>query len=187
MVSGGGCKWCAGNTIEEEDAIALMISKGYKPLVPYKSTHTRWKSEHLECGNIVYPQHSNIRIVHGGCSKCKSFGMNVKSPAYVYLITNTELNAHKLGVGNIKKTRDRKEQFNLKGWRTYKIWQCKTGLEALSIEKEVLRIIRIERKLPIYLNKEQMGWLRGETETVDADSISLLQLEKIINKVIKGL
>ena len=27
----------------------------------------------------------------------------------------------------------------------------------------------------------------GHTETVDADSITLLQLKKIINKVIKGL
>jgi len=185
VVSGKGCKWCAGNRVEEKDAIALMVSKGYKPLVPYKSTHTRWKCEHLECGNIVYPQFANIQIGHGGCKRCRAFSINVKSPSYIYLITNYELNAHKIGVGNVKKIRDRKEQFNLKGWETYKVWQFETGFEALDIEGKIFKVIRIELKLPIYLGKEQMGWLRGETETISADSITLLELEKIIKRVVK--
>ena len=187
VLRGRGCKWCAGNKIDEESAVAFMISKGFQPQVPYSGTHKRWKCIHLDCGTVVYPQFTNIQSGHGGCKKCRAFSINLKNASYVYLITNEELNAHKIGVGNVKKVRDRREQFNLKGWNTHKVWQLETGLEALVIEEEVFRIIRHDLGLPIYLAKEQMGWLRGETETVDADSISLLQLEKIINKVIKGL
>ena len=54
------------------------------------------------------------------------------------------------------------------------------------MNNEIIRWIRKDLKLPSHLTKELMkqgGW----SETVDADSITLLQLEKIINKVIKGL
>jgi hypothetical protein len=40
-------------------------------------------------------------------------------------------------------------------------------------------------QIPIHLTKAHMPKTEGHTETVDADSISLLQLERIINKVIK--
>lgn len=185
VLRGRGCKWCAGNRIEEADAIAIMVSKGFQPQVPYESVHTRWKSIHLECGNIVYPQFANIQSGSGGCKKCRAFSINVKNPSYIYLITNFELNAHKVGVGNVKKVRDRKEQFIRRGWQTHKVWQLKTGSIALAVEEEVFKILRIDLGLPSYLTKDQMGWVRGETETVGADSITLLQLEKIIHKVIK--
>ena len=74
-----------------------------------------------------------------------------------------------------------------RGWEPYKVWEVKTGAQALKIEKEVFRVLRKEMNIPAYLSAEQMPVTGGETETVDADSISLLQLEKIINKVIKGL
>jgi hypothetical protein len=40
--------------------------------------------------------------------------------------------------------------------------------------------------LPKFLSQGQMKY-QGETETVSADLITLIQLEKIITKVIKGL
>jgi hypothetical protein len=42
-------------------------------------------------------------------------------------------------------------------------------------------------KLPVFLSTEDMPKTQGHSETVDAESISLLQLEKIINNAIKGL
>ena len=54
------------------------------------------------------------------------------------------------------------------------------------MESAVFKVIRKDLGLPIHLSKEQMLKTEGHTETVNADSITLLQLEKIINKVIKG-
>ena len=51
----------------------------------------------------------------------------------------------------------------------------------------MFKVIRHELKFPKFLKKEQMDKrLRGETETINADSITLLELEKIIKKVIKN-
>jgi hypothetical protein len=110
--------------------------------------------------------------------------MNV--PSYLYLITNKELNSHKVGMGNYKKTNDRLQRFVKDGWSTHKVWNTETGADAIDIETEVLKILRKELKLPIHLTKSHMPKTEGHTETVNADSISLIKMEKIINQVVKN-
>ena len=106
----------------------------------------------------------------------------------LYLITNPDLNSHKVGIANVKKKKyqDRLHRFKLKGWQVKKIWNMETGYLALGIESKVFRIIRTDLGLPIYLSKDEMPRTGGETETVGADAISLIELEKIINSVIKA-
>jgi hypothetical protein len=110
----------------------------------------------------------------------------MNTPSYLYLITNYELNSHKVGMGNHKKLNDRLRKFNKDGWETHKVWDTKTGAEAIDIEAEVFRILRKDLKIPIHLTKEHMRKTEGHTETMSADSITLLELEKIIKKVVKG-
>jgi hypothetical protein len=62
----------------------------------------------------------------------------------------------------------------------------KTGAEALDIEAKIFNIIRKDLKIPVHLSKEQMPKTGGETETINADDITLVELEKIINRVMKG-
>jgi hypothetical protein len=81
---------------------------------------------------------------------------------------------------------DRLGRFNSKGWETHKVWNFKTGREAIDIESLIFKFIRNELKLPIYLSYDQMKSTGGHAETVGADSISLIELEKIIKKVIKS-
>ena len=106
--------------------------------------------------------------------------------SYVYLITNQELNAHKVGIGNVKKHMDRLGRFNARGWITYKVWQFETGREALDVEKMVFTVIRKDLQILIYLSYEEMKSTGGHVETMGADSISLIELEKIIKKVIRS-
>jgi hypothetical protein len=89
-------------------------------------------------------------------------------------------------MGNYKKRNDRLKRFTKEGWETHKVWNTDTGGEAIDIEAEVFRILRKELQLPIHLTKAHMPKTEGHTETVDADSITLLELEKIIKKVMKG-
>ena len=57
--------------------------------------------------------------------------------------------------------------------------------EAFMHEQTVLTHLRKDLGLQVYLNLELMKKTGGHTETVDADSITLLELEKIINKAIR--
>lgn len=186
IIGGHGCVYCTGSKVDPADAIKVMLKARLKPLVPYIDNRTRWKSECLNCGQIVYPLYNSITTGQGGCRYCAVKGINMNVPSYLYLITNTGLNSHKVGMGNHKKVNDRLQKFTKNDWDIYKVWQTTTGADAMDIETEVLRILRKELKLPIYLSKSDMPKTEGHTETVDADSITLLELEKIINKVIKG-
>lgn len=192
ILSGSGCKVCAGKEfgpatkLDEEKALQRMLKAGLKPLEPYTRVGIGWKSLCLKCGAIVFPHLTSISK-GGGCKYCAKAGIQMLKPSYVYLISHIEYNAHKIGIGNQRKQRDRIRKFMNKGWSVYKVWEFKTGAEVLKIEKEVFRVIREERKIPIYLSADEMPVTGGETETMDADLISLKELEKIINKVIKGL
>ena len=180
------CPYCAKNKSDPKDAIATMKKAKVQPLEPFKKWNSRWKCKCLKCGEIVYPSFDTVNQGKGACRYCTKYGINYNVPSYIYLITHDQLNAHKIGFGNHKKREDRLERFNKKGWKTYKVWQTDTGGKAIDIEKEIFKIIRKELKIPSYLTKADMPHTGGHAETMDADLITLLELEKIIKKVIKG-
>lgn len=52
-------------------AAQRMIERGVRPLEPYTSSSTRWKSECLECGAVVYPRYGTVVTAgRGGCDFC---------------------------------------------------------------------------------------------------------------------
>jgi hypothetical protein len=185
VIAGHGCVYCTGHKVDPDDAVKIMLKAKLKPLEPFVNNRTRWKSQCLKCKQVVFPLYNSITTGQGGCRYCAEKGINMSAPSYLYLITHSELNAHKVGMGNHKKVNDRLGRFLKDGWMTHKVWNTSTGAEAIDIEAEVFRILRKEMQIPIHLTKAHMPKTEGHTETVDADSISLLQLERIINKVIK--
>jgi hypothetical protein len=189
-IQGGhkGCGYCAGNMVDLKEVMHIMRQAKLKPVEEYKSSKSKWKCKCLRCGETVIPKYEDILQGQGGCRYCAPKGINMNVPSYIYLITNNELYSHKIGMGNYKKVKadDRLYKFIKRGWQTYKVWQMETGSEAIDIEAKIFKIIRNDLKIPVYLSKEQLPVIRGETETINADTITLLELEKIINKVIKG-
>jgi hypothetical protein len=127
----------------------------------------------------------NVRI-GGGCRYCSTGGIKLQDPSYLYLVTNRPLNAHKVGIGNFNKKADRLKRLNSFGWKTCTIWKFNTGHQALKCEKSIFEVIRNDLQIPVYLSKNQTPVMGGYTETMDADRISILEIKKIINKVIKG-
>jgi DNA-directed RNA polymerase subunit M/transcription elongation factor TFIIS len=190
-----GCRHCgylisAGkNRTPESEAVAVMIQAQLKPLEPYTGDGSKWKCACLKCGQIVYPMLTNIKQKNGGCMYCAMKGIDFHKPAYLYLLTHTEFGSLKVGVGNSQegKKNDRIKKLQKFGWEVHKRWDFDTGAEAYGYEQIVLSHLRKDLGLPVYLTLDLMKKTGGHTETVDADSISLLQLERIINRVIKGL
>jgi hypothetical protein len=179
--------YCANRKVDEKTAIEFMKNVFLEPLEPYTGNKVPWKSKCLKCSRIVYPRWNDVQKGHTGCKYCAPKGINLTKPSYLYLITHDALNAHKVGIGNHKKVNDRLGRFRKFGWETHKVWEFETGKEALDIEEEVFKILRGEMSLPIYLALDDMKKTQGHTETVGADSITLVEIEKIINKVIRGM
>jgi hypothetical protein len=185
---GSGCIYCAkGQYVDPKDAKKLMIENGFKPLEKYIKNDSKWKCIHLKCGKVVYPKYIEIRAGKGGCRTCATSGFQIDKQSYIYLITNKDFGSHKIGIANVAKYKynDRLEKHKKDGWKVAKVWNFQDGLVVMSIEAKIFKIIREDLALPPFLSKGQMKF-GGETETMSADSITLLELEKIIKKVIKG-
>ena len=191
----GGCWKCGKKkqaktiTTKEVVAVQAMLIADFEPQEPYIKANLPWKCKCLKCGTIVYPALTAVKA-GGGCSYCAIYGFQKDKPAYLYLVTHHEYNSHKVGIGNTRpdqSTLDRLHKLTIKKWMIYKKWNFTLGVDASRVEKEVFRILRQEHGIKSFLDKKQMPVTGGHTETVDADSITLLQLEKIINKVIRGM
>jgi hypothetical protein len=183
-----GCKYCSRTYVDPKNAMKFMVSKGYSPQVPYpNNVHINWECIHIPCGNIVSPQYAQIQQGLGGCRHCAEWGFQYDKPSYLYLITHKKLKAHKVGIGNIarKQKADRLHRLKIEGWELVKKWDFDEGEKVLKIEQKIFKVLRNDLKLSIFLSKNQIR-NKGYSETISANSISLLELKKIINKVIKG-
>ena len=188
VCNGKSCSFCAGNKVDAKDAVKIMIKAGYKPTTPYKSSKSKWICIHIKCGREVTAPFERINAGHGACRYCATSGFQHGKKAVVYLITHPVLLAHKIGIGNPSdiKSNDRIEIHKKYGWQVFKTWEFEDGKKAQKIEKEAMRVIRKEMYLPMFLSASEMPQ-GGQTETVDAEVIKLRELEKIINKVIRGM
>jgi hypothetical protein len=158
--------------VDPQDAISLFLENSLKPLVPYKSTDTKWKSECMKCKRIVYPTHHMVSQRSGGCKYCATLGMDFTLPAYIYLITHDELGSHKIGISGVHAKEDRIKDHAKNGWKLYKRKNFETADQTYEVEQEVLRWLREDRGLPPHLSLSEMPQ-RGWTETVDASEIDL--------------
>lgn len=188
--SGSACKYCgyttAGITNKRKDAYELAINANMQPLEPYKTLKDPWKCRCMKCNNISFPRLNSL-MLGSGCKYCAEGGFNPSIPAYLYIVTNEMLNSNKIGIGNPQSNyHDRLYKLKRQGWLVHKMWDFKSGNKAWEVEKLVFYTIRKKLNIPIHLTKDLMRKTGGHTETINADSITLLELETIINKAIKG-
>ena len=90
------------------------------------------------------------------------------------MLTNKKFNAHKIGIGNTVRSRGRSRvsQHEKKGWKLYKQLDFEVTDDAYLLEQDVLKWIREDKQLGIYLSEFEMPQ-GGYSETVDASEIDL--------------
>jgi hypothetical protein len=182
-----GCAFCSGNAVHPEDAERTMLEKGYEPLEPYVGHNKRkWKSRHIQCGTIVYPYYNTIQNGKGGCSVCADYGLKLEDPAYVYIMIHEELRSLKVGISNNKAKPNRIKSHAIHGWKLYKKIDVPNGAIATDIEAKTFYWIRKELGLGVHLSKELMK-SGGYSETIDAEEITLLQIDRHIQEIIYEL
>lgn len=167
-----GCVYCGGKKVDPEEAFQLMLSAGLTPLEIYKGADLPWRCTCNKCGKFVTPRYSAIRSGQGGCRYCTNKGLDYNAPAFLYLMTNSRLGAHKVGIGNHKTRNNRINEHKKTGWVLIQNMDFQTGDLAFQIEQETLIWLREVKKLGVYLSKNEMPQ-GGETETVDASEIDL--------------
>jgi hypothetical protein len=167
-----GCIYCAGLRIDEKNAIKLANKNGFTPLVPYPGSKTGWECLCNICGQISKPNYTSMQQGINRCKFCATGGFDFNLPAIIYLISNSKLGAHKIGVAGAAKHNERLTKHARQGWTVYKHKEFKKGIDAFNLEGKILHWLRYKKNLPPYLSIEQMpqaGW----SETVDASEIDL--------------
>lgn len=170
-----GCKYCSGNYLNLEQINLIMLNAELEPLEPYVNAQKPWKCKCLKCGRTVKPRFGGISFGIGGCKFCGPHGLDFNKPAFVYLITSNDLNAHKIGVSGKDIQTDRLKAHTKFGWKLYKRLDVHSGEAAFLIEQDVLSWLRNDLGLGIYAVKEQMPQ-GGYSETVDASEIELVTI-----------
>lgn len=180
-VGGIGCNYCAGLTPKSKSEVKkLLVSRGYKPLEEYVNSRTPIKAIHKVCGKEVFPTYGSVKSGRG-CKYCQVGGINLLAPGFLYLMTHSELSAHKIGIGGYESNTNRIEQHQKHGWKLFASMDLETAEEAFRIEQQILDWIRTELGFGQYLLSEQMPQ-GGHTETFGLDEI---ELDEVWNKVIE--
>ena len=171
-MGGVGCNFCSGLApISPAAAKELFLSRGFNPLEEFVNTKTPVRAIHKVCGKEVRPSYGSLRD-GGGCKYCAIGGINLTKPGFLYLMTNRELGAHKIGIGGNHSTTNRMEQHKKYGWELYKFLNFDTAETAYDLEQKILSWVRVDLGLLHYLLLEQMPQ-GGHTETLDASEIDL--------------
>jgi len=183
---GYGCKRCVNpRLLSEEEAVARALAKGLQPLEPYVQNHTPWKMRCLTCNSTVSPSLSGL-ATQGGCLTCGAARRGwryTKDPTSVYLMTNPQKKA--LKVGTAKTSRLQKRMSEHTGFKMVKVWHFKTGKPAWELEQTVLMHWRRDLGNPPkgFLAKNEMG-KSGHEETASTRKVGLKRTVDYIEALI---
>jgi len=84
---GNGCRYCLRLKVDENTAVAKMLSYGLNPLEPYRNARTLWKCLCLnkDCGRIVYAKYGGVSSGHRGCWYCTGIKTDPKEAENIML------------------------------------------------------------------------------------------------------
>ena len=67
---GRGCRYCAGQVVLPDDALALMRSAMLEPVGAYPGAQPVWPCRCMKCNREVSPRYCQIKAGQGGCKYC---------------------------------------------------------------------------------------------------------------------
>ena len=158
-----------------------MKNADLKPLEPYKSARTKWKCECLVCGLVGFPMLGNIIVGQGGCTNCQN-SFNYHEPSFFYVISNSKLNALKIGIGNSTITKNNRLKKHEKyKWKAEYVFDFENGFLAYEFEQTLLKYLRNKLRLLPHLTRVDMPQ-GGHSETMDVKKIPLVKLLDLVRK-----
>jgi hypothetical protein len=120
------------------------------------------------------------------CLECTSYRHHSDEPFFLYFITNTQLNKHKIGIGTAGAENSKLAQLLGGGYITYGIWhhsdKKKTYEWEGNVFKEIALFLKEDKEKPVVMGP----WVRNWSEYILVSAISAQQIAKIINKIVKS-
>ena len=175
IIKGGQprCSCIAYKKYNKEETMTLLRERSLKSIEEYPgNTHKPWRMVCLNCNNIIAPTLKSIRTGQG----CKFCGGGTKkydeTIGRVYLLHNIDAKILKIGITNQFGLRLKKYT---KDWILIRYIELNTGKLAYELEKEILKIWRVDMGLKIALTQESKLLKKvagGYTETASDEGLN---------------
>jgi hypothetical protein len=180
-----GCVYCSNHKVDPADVQIAFESLGFVMLEKYVNARKPIKAECQLCSKVSPKRYDDIRVGKG-CKYCQDSAIDLSAKTYFYLIKHDELNAIKVGIGNLNRKQDRLREHKRHGWSILYRYDFEYGEDAYNIEQQILKWVKKERNLPNNLSKKDLpqgGW----TEAFSADEITIFELklkfEELLNQL----
>jgi hypothetical protein len=186
----GGC-WMCGvalrasmQMLDPDEAVSIMRAADLEPLEVYPGSNRPWKCTCNKCFRQVTPHLSSIQGGRGGCKFCADYGFDRTAPGIVYLMTNYEYVALKIGVTTTNASKDRIGQHKANGWTLIQKWSTPTGDDAEVVEATVLKWWREGLGAPAFVPRVAMPQ-DGASETASLAAVDLYETIAFIDEELK--
>ncbi|MDH6240210.1 zinc-ribbon domain-containing protein, partial [Aurantimicrobium minutum] len=195
-VSGRNCPVCAGKEVLQgfndlatthPDLAREWDLERNAPLTPQTVSAGRATKIYWLCPEGHSFQSSIASRSWGrGCPKCAKYGYDATQPGMFYFIRSQTLSARKIGITNHTRKYDRLSAYG-QDWATVWTYESEDGQVIRDLETTLLRWLRKELQLPVYLGKEEMGRAGGQSETFTMDGPNdnevIMKIEGVLSKL----
>jgi hypothetical protein len=114
---------------------------------------------------------NRVSANQSGCPGCSSTGFDSTRVGVFYVISSPDLGAMKIGITNPESKSDRIKGWIEAGWDVLFTFEA-DGVFVQSLELQMKQWIKLELGLSSYLSKQEVGKMRGASETFSSDSVS---------------
>ncbi len=178
---GHGCPRCSGKAATQRDWIDRADTQGIEWLEPVVQANTKALAKCRECGLEWMVVPSSIRD-GTGCPSCAQYGIDLAAPTTLYLLIRSD-GVAKVGITNQGKAQTaRMKRLGKLGYEVHTTWAFPDGHKALAAEQDIIRQWREEDQLLPAADEGEDGF----TETVHTDSLSLHEISRRLNEIVRA-
>lgn len=195
-IRGSGCSVCSKNSSQVLSGLNDLatqfpdlvreihptLNEGFDPTTIRASSSVAGKIWWLcQEGHSYKASLGNRTSRKSGCPFCSKTGFNPESPGILYLLSNSELKAMKIGITGVLAKTNRLRAFVNAGWQVTRTWKFEKGANASELEAEVLYWLRgVNAGSFKFVERGDLGGMSGHTEVFAAE---LVKFEEILRFV----
>lgn len=137
-----------------------------------------------KCDKVLTAQIQKVAC-GSDCRECGRYSYLPSQPAYLYLLTNPDLEEHRIGIGSVARDKNRIQELISQGWIAHGLWHDENKRRTFQWEREIFkqlqnRVVTAGPETPYILGKSDRHWV----ETVSAKSISAAELATLISEIV---
>lgn len=137
-----------------------------------------------QCG-AIHAEHIATVACGNSCRECGKYSYFAHEVSYLYLLTNQQLQLHKIGIGTAGKDKDHVQQLIRDGWSVHGLWHTSDKGKTFKWEKEIFSQLKARfgsGDAPGFIGRSDKHWV----ESISAPAISITVLAQLMSTVVSG-